>query len=373
MTLENSNDLATKARAKDGDVTGPGAQLEREGDARSTARPRADGPACGLVLAGAVAKGPFAAGALSVIAAREPDLNIVNVVGTSSGALNAAVFAAGLSANEPRQAAAELERLWRDRATWSSILTHAQRVGILKDALRPFARPSKGARKVRLRISVTSLRGEVRPLAPADRDPHKDYRDDGSRAPHTRFEETYSFTQDDLLDERQHEKIAEAAISSAALPVVFPTGFVGQQGPYVDGGLVNNAPISLAIRDHDAIDRVLVVTPEPAVVPPRRHLGRFSLGTLLEIVIQERLARDIDEARRFNDKLAKLSGVVDAETIKANTGWRRLEIVEIRPDAVTPGGAVSGFFSKSQRVANIELGQRWAERALDSRYIASPT
>jgi predicted acylesterase/phospholipase RssA len=318
----------------------------------------------GLVLAGAAGKGPFAAGALGVIARNRPPLVIVNVVGASSGALNAAVFAAGLATDTPERAADELVRLWRDHATWWRVLTRAQQIGIVVDALRTVVRNKTASRRVRLRMSLTSLRGEVRPLVSAEKDPHKKYRDDGARARHTRYEETYTFTEHDLLDEREHEKIAEAAVSSSAIPVVLSPGFVGTKGPYMDGGIVDNAPISLAIRDHDEVDRVLVVTPEPTVVRPRGRLGRFSVRTLLEIVINERLARDIDSAHRINRKLARLFEVVPSEVIEERTEWRHLEIIEIRPEARTPGGFISGFFSKHQRMKNLELGQRAADKAL---------
>jgi predicted acylesterase/phospholipase RssA len=214
-------------------------------------------------------------------------------------------------------------------------------------------------------MSVTSLRGEVRPLASRHADLHKEYRDEAARAPHTRYEETYTFTEKDLTDESRHEMIAQAAIASSAIPVVFATGFVGTHGPYVDGGLVNNAPISLAIRDHDAVDRVLIVTPEPAIVPPGRSLGRFSVATLLEIVLNERLARDLSDAYRFNGKLARLREALTDDDIRKRTGWRTLDIIEIRPEAMTPGNLLSGFFLNSQRVANLQLGQDAARRALD--------
>ena len=153
---------------------------------------------------------------------------------------------------------------------------------------------------------------------------------------------------------------------SAAIPVIFATGFVGRKGPYVDGGLVNNAPISLAIRDHDAVDRVFIVTPAPPVIPPGQRLGRLSICTLIEIVINERLARDIDEAHRVNKRLARLKELLAAEEIRKRTGWRTLGIVEVRPKANTPGGFVSGFFSKRQRNENLSAGERAAERALEA-------
>jgi predicted acylesterase/phospholipase RssA len=57
-----------------------------------------------LILAGAAGKGPFAAGALSEIA-RRTDFNVRCIVGTSSGALNGALYAAGLRVGDAEGAA----------------------------------------------------------------------------------------------------------------------------------------------------------------------------------------------------------------------------------------------------------------------------
>src|SRR5512139_3182802 len=71
----------------------------------------------GLILAGAGGKGPFAAGALGALAAEDHLQRVVSVVGASSGALNGAVYAAGLRVDAPEEAAWLLRDLWRDRAS----------------------------------------------------------------------------------------------------------------------------------------------------------------------------------------------------------------------------------------------------------------
>jgi hypothetical protein len=57
--------------------------------------PTTSGTEAALILAGAVAKGAFHAGAISVLAERE--VAVTRIVATSDGALNAAVLAAGIA------------------------------------------------------------------------------------------------------------------------------------------------------------------------------------------------------------------------------------------------------------------------------------
>src|SRR4029079_18461950 len=72
-----------------------------------------------LILAGAVAKGAFEAGALSVLSAR--GLKVHRIVSSSAGSLNAVVFAAGIRVGRAAEAAQSLVDLWSDYATWDHV------------------------------------------------------------------------------------------------------------------------------------------------------------------------------------------------------------------------------------------------------------
>ena len=67
-----------------------------------------------VILAGAVAKGAFEAGAIKVLVEKlaETGGRIVRVVATSSGALNGAMLAAGVHSGDPLDAARKLAALW---------------------------------------------------------------------------------------------------------------------------------------------------------------------------------------------------------------------------------------------------------------------
>ena len=111
-----------------------------------------------LILAGAAAKGPYAVGALASLAERQ-DLDVTTVIGASSGALNGAVYAAGLRAGCEAEAARLLNRLWRKEAQIPWILARKRRVGILREALGEFM-DRKQERQVTLRVVLASLPGQ---------------------------------------------------------------------------------------------------------------------------------------------------------------------------------------------------------------------
>jgi Dyp-type peroxidase family len=303
-----------------------------------------------LIIAGAAGRGPFAAGALSVIAQYDARFDIRCVVGTSSGALNAAVYAAGLRVGDPECAAELLVDLWRNEATWWRIATQAQRIGIVARALRKFShRPTKRP-DVQLRIVATSLDGQL---------------ECDAAHPWTIFERTYAYSAPDFTSDTRIEEISRAAIASAAIPGVFRPVSI-DRSMYVDGGVVDNAPIAWAINTDSEIDDLLVVTPDPPTAPKVGGYPLSWLPRLLEIAIGERLSRDLDTARSFNRELEKLQTLgVSSQVLRKELQWRILNIVEIRPrQGSTPGGLLGGFFAASQRAAAIAQGSEWAKCAL---------
>jgi Dyp-type peroxidase family len=303
-----------------------------------------------LIIAGAAARGPFAAGALSVIAQYDGRFDIGCVVGTSSGALNAAVYAAGLRVGRPECAARLLVDMWRNEASWWRIATQAQRIRIVARALREFRDHPTQRPDVQLRIVATSLDGQL---------------ECSDGRPWTTFERTYEYSAADFTSDTRIEEISRAAIASAAIPGVFwPVSI--DRSTYVDGGVVDNAPIAWAINTNSEIDDLLVVTPDPPTAPKVGGNPLSWLPRLLDIAIGERLSRDLHTARSFNRELEKLQTLgVSSQVLRKELDWRILNIVEIRPrQGSTPGGLLGGFFSASQRAAAIAQGSQWAKCAL---------
>ncbi|MEI9952778.1 MAG: hypothetical protein WDO74_28300 [Pseudomonadota bacterium] len=142
-------------------------------------------------------------------------------------------------------------------------------------------------------------------------------------------------------------------------------------GPCIDGGTVNNAPISWAVEE--GADRVIVVTGSPSAQPPEGKLAFFDLvGKEVDIAINERLFRDLRQARRVNDKLSSLSKELERQGLPAeqraaalaSLGWKPLEIVEIRPSEPLAGNAFSALGQPALRRDYLDLGRRAAELAL---------
>jgi predicted acylesterase/phospholipase RssA len=297
-----------------------------------------------LILAGAAAKGPFAAGALSVVADRlHSEFRITRVVGTSSGALNAAVFAAGLRVGKPKEAAQKLEELWKDDATVRNIVTFQQRKHIVKKALAEIRGwGDEKQHDLKLRIAITTLDGNEVSSG------HRHY---------TTYESTKVYHPTDFTTDAGIDDIAGHAIASAAIPFVFsPVRLDGTA--YVDGGVVDNAPIAWALHEDQEIEDLIVVTSDPRVAARPAHITPFPLVSVIDVVVRERLTRDLLEAYSFNAELEKLAALgVDMERVRRQLKWRRLKIVEVRPPHETAGNFLSGFFFKSQRVDNWEAGR----------------
>ena len=304
-----------------------------------------------LILAGAAAKGPFAAGALSVVASRK-EFEITRVVGTSSGALNAAVFAAGLRVGNPARAAERLGDLWKNTATALNIITFCQRKKIVKGALGEFRQlDDKERLDLRLRIAITTLDGNVPPSAPR---------------PYTTYEATKIYDTTDFTSDEGIDDIAGHAIASAAIPFVFsPVRLDGTT--YVDGGVVDNAPIAWALNEDEEIEDLIVVTSDPPVAARPKCITRFPLFAVINVVVRERLTRDLFAAYSFNAELEKLAALgVDMKRVRRELKWRHLNIVEIRPKKETAGNFLSGFLCKSQRVGNWEAGVAAAKEAFEA-------
>ena len=127
-----------------------------------------------LVLAGAVVKGAFTAGALSVLS--EPDtqsrigLDVARIVGASSGGLNGTFYAAAIRSGDEAAAGQRLVQVWLDDATFFgtfnlSLRDIAGALGLSTESkvatlLRRHIAPASGLNPIELRLVVTNTDGE---------------------------------------------------------------------------------------------------------------------------------------------------------------------------------------------------------------------
>ena len=317
-----------------------------------------------VILAGAVAKGAFEAGAIEALAPHAEELGITRVVGASAGALNAALLAIALHSRAEVEVSKRLVELWSDQATWHNVLDlklhdiwSLTGLGTADRVIDLMVRAVKGVhstdpRPLALALVVTALAGSSGNIG-------------GASA--TSFEAVARFENAVFDDPKERERIFKTALASAAFPVLFAPVEVPGVGLCIDGGAVNNGPVRLAL-DGSGVDRIVVISPEPLLVsPPEPLAGLNLLGHIAEILINERLYRDLHDAESVNGMLKKIEalsehGLSDAavQQVKSALGWRKLEIVQIRPPEKLAGNAFEAFSDQARRLEYIEAGRRAA-------------
>ena len=192
----------------------------------------------------------------------------------------------------------------------------------------------------------------------------------------TSYESIARFVDRSFEDEDERERLYAATVASAAFPGLYAPVTVPGLGECLDGGAVNNTPIAQALAGRSDIGRVIVVAHTPTLhEPPAGKAGAELAGHVGEILVTERLYRDLREARRVNDRLAKLDKLVD-DGILSNAsesavrralgllGKRPIEVIEIRPATALRGGAFPGLSSRAIRDEYIDAGRVAALAAL---------
>lgn len=322
------------------------------------------------IVSGAAAKGAFAAGALRVLAER--GIKLARLVGTSAGAINAAAYAAGVRAGNELVAARRMEQLWIDRGNVLRVFDfdprsiirargladHDRLLALLREEIRPALTAQAD---VGLVITAATLRGRVERLASGEEV--------------TTYEHVERFAANAFDDSTGIERVLDAALASASLPVAFVPRYLATTGPCVDGGLVNNTPVAEALRD-PSIRTIYVISPLPARDDRVHPSLAWVLQRVLDIALNERLFRDLMRADRVNMRLSALQALVANGTLTeaqrdhvlAALSWqgrRELQVIQIRPKDPLRGDYVRGFFSKDLRREYVDAGCQAAQAELD--------
>lgn len=282
----------------------------------------------GLVLAGAVARGAYEAGALSVLL---PELEARDerptvLVGTSSGALNAAFLAS--RADEPaRNATKGLLELWRSiergsvyRVRPPNLLGCVNRGqnGVLDTS--PLERTITEALGDRDRIAYNLDHGHLDALAVV------------ATATATSRSTVFVEARNDLplppRDDRKGIDYVRAPegicpkhlMASAAVPLFFPPVDLGDCEPrwFVDGGVRLNTPIKPAIRL--GAERVVIVATNPAChLPSETPSGNGrpdwddAVLQFMQAAIADPLIEDVYRLARINTLVLANGGAPDAD------------------------------------------------------------
>ncbi len=343
----------------------------------------------GLVLAGAVVLGAFEAGAVGALAEKHPEIasRIVRVAGTSAGALNAAVIAVGVATGRLQKAAEVLQGLWvkdgsfstiarlpvrgwaqvwADRAHLRGLFETAELQSLVKEAIGEVLTGWDGARHpVTLTLVTTNLNGTGAPRG---------------RVPLPVFEQPMVFETEALVDPARRDSVALAAAASASFPVVFAPTHV-ERTPCIDGGAVNNAPISYVLRGLDAsghdrsqrpdVDTVVVITTESPVVAPVTELGGTALaGRVASALIDERIAYDLARALDTNARYEALERALDGvpepqkQAVLRAAGCWPIQVYLIQPSSPLQGNSFSGFFDRDLRKSYVDAGSQATLRRL---------
>jgi len=327
-----------------------------------------------VVLAGAVAQGAFEAGALKVLAGA--GMRVARIVAASSGALNGTCFASAVRGRAERDGADRLIDLWKDQGGWSDVFhvsladllrgeglsDQRQLLGILRENIRPTAVADRAP--IDLQIVVAPLGG-----APGNI---------GATAA-TTYERVLQFDGPAFDDATTLEAVFTAAVASASFPLLFAPTVVPGVGPCVDGGAVNNTPIKYALGGDVGreVEAIVLISPTAALAaqrPAEEPHGLALVGQLAEMLINERLYRDLREHEARNAALARLADlhpdVLDParrDAVLAALGWddaRVVEVVSIRPLEPLPGTAFSGFYEADLRAEYIRIGMERARTVL---------
>jgi NTE family protein len=319
-----------------------------------------------VILAGGVAKGAFEAGALEVLAAT--DIQISQLVATSSGALNGSFLAAAIRAGKQRESAARLVTLWQDEADWMRSINFD-----LKDLLSGVAlsdsrkllqlmhaeiEPLAGAEvnRISLKVVVGLVNGTLGNIG---------------KQPATTYERVLEFDEHSFEKPADRERIYQAVAASTAFPLVYAPVEIEGIGPCCDGGAVNDTPVRLAIGD--GARRIFVIAPYPAIAdPPKKLHGVDLLSHLVDVLIHERLYRDLHDAEQVNQSVRQIEEMVAQGRLSADQarqvldvmGWKKVELIAIRPERELPGNAFSGLFHRDLRVSYVEAGRRAARAVI---------
>jgi NTE family protein len=330
-------------------------------------------PQTSLILAGGVVKSAFEAGAIKVLTDR--GVLPSHVLCASSGALNGVLFAAAIRAGRERAAADQLERLWIEEADVrhgidfslrtivrrQGIATSDKLVALMRREVEPLA-ALPVVREVTFTVVITSFNGRTLPI---------------EGQPTTTFECEQTFGAADFGSKVERERMYQVCAASGAFPILYAPVEVSGIGPCIDGGAVNNSPIGIAIEA--GADRVVLIAPTAAKLPaPGAGSGFDLISQLAEILIGERLFRDLRQTAMTNQVLAELERMVTSGQLTAAQGAaieellgskRRVELISIRPPTPLEGNVFSGLINEKLRSDYVAAGRAAAAAALDAHGI----
>ncbi|MNR82034.1 hypothetical protein D3C72_127880 [compost metagenome] len=381
----------------------------------------------GLVLCGGVAKGAYEAGVLKALAERQiyPDV----IVGISAGAINGAFAAQMISTGQFTASEVERELIYHWRET---VDAHHLYHGFGRNDHHPLEQRS--LKSLFNRLGIDPLRRQYRPrigfdslfafeqlvrgdfISLINHDFVRGMLDSFLHFPQViKRDVTLSVVTSDLkgsttltddlklnteysafdefrwqagIDEdgwdTMHSRMQDAILASSSFPFIFPpvesaSKNGGDSGFFVDGGLMDSAPIGRAIKLDPEIDTILVVSGSTVVEPPDADPQTFHqvLGRVFSLLAGRFLIQNYHKVLQCNDRILRLDALVKRgkngnvlhnaynEDLARLAGFKGLEdylgrrvvrLIPILPNPGLPGDVFDGFFQPELRAQYIEQG-----------------
>ncbi|MEX5637988.1 patatin-like phospholipase family protein [Parafrankia sp. FMc2] len=274
----------------------------------------------GIVIAGAAARGAYAAGALANLAPRIKEYERVVIVGTSSGAVNAALLAQSAHEESPADIAANLTSAWEQidfskvfrpivaprtltRTAgwlWSRRVTKIFDTAPLHRTAQNLYCPKQVVANIK--NGYPEAVAVVATLCQQDGTGGRSRVFLHSNSPAPKVAPNCAL---DYVPTPLHYK---HVIASSAIPVLFPPERIDTQGAagfYIDGGVRLNTPIKPAL-DLGATELMIISShattyPPPPVGPPGRMPDIQGVGAQsLNAVLGDAMIEDIRNLRRIN-------------------------------------------------------------------------
>jgi NTE family protein len=314
-------------------------------------------PLTAVVIAGAVARGAYEAAALAALLPRVLDnLESVIFLGTSAGAINAALWARFTDGSRSvEQVGAAVMDVWRsiDDTDVFGPLIRTLTIDALK-LVRGFTREQS----LRSLINPEALRRTANRHLPPDAIGHNiangAFRGVGLAATfcgkNPANSRTHLFWQgapaqalptgaggsDGGIDYRATTIRPEHVLASSAVPVLFEPVQIRQPGGapgwYVDGGVRLNTPIAPAIEL--GAERVIVISSHTAEYAPPSTDSRIpdacdALALSLHSVLADGMIEDLRRLREKNHVVEQSSGRIPHN--RRNRAYRRVEHIVVAP------------------------------------------
>jgi NTE family protein len=293
-----------------------------------------------VVIAGAVARGAYEAGALAEVLTQkltQQDLPNTIFLGTSAGAINAVLWAGFADGQRSvAQIGALVCDVWRgihDTDVFAPVRSAAQSIwGLASGHPSSFLNTEPLARTVadrfkQLQISKNVAQGTVGGVGVAATlcgDTTAGARTDLFYQARTKPDKGGSAA---ALDYFAAQLAPQHVLASSAVPVLFaPIAIDGAY--YIDGGVRLNTPIAPAI--HFGAKRIIVVSSHSTEYPPRRPAKRVpspadATAMVLHSVLADGTIEDLRRVHRVNTLIA--------DRPEGDTPYRTIEFIVVSPPA----------------------------------------